>query len=129
MKKFAFIFALVLAAGCSIDQSKAKTAVEGLEQKLSTGDYAGTAPYFSDQMKVSETADQRVEKFKNLHDAVGDFVSMECISSKNATDPNDQPCVNLEYKVKHTKVTTTEDFTVVKEEGNYKISEYDIKQN
>jgi hypothetical protein len=128
-KKLAFIFVLLLAASCSLDQSRAKATVEALEQKINAGDYAATSQYYSEGMNSSESVDQRAEKFKKLHDVFGDFVSMECVSATNATDPNDQPCLNLEYKVKHTKMTSIEDFTIVSEGGSYKVTVHDIKQN
>ncbi|HMH09519.1 MAG TPA: hypothetical protein VK553_02335 [Candidatus Nitrosopolaris rasttigaisensis] len=128
MKKLALVFTLFVLAGCSIDQNKAKSAVEALEQRINTGDYAGATQYYSEQMNLNETPEQRAAKFKQLYDVVGDFVSMECLSAVNANDANDQPCVNLEYKVKRTKINTIEDFTVVKEEGKYKISDQNIKQ-
>jgi uncharacterized protein YceK len=131
MKKLAIIFAVVIA-GCSsvmkLDQQKAKDLVEALEQKINSGDYAGTTQYYSEVMNRNQTPDQLAEKFKKIKAAVGDFVSMECISCKNGTDENDMPCVNLVYTVKHTKVNTTEGFTVVREEGGYKVSLHDIAQ-
>ena len=79
-------------------------------------------------MSRSETTEQRVAKFKELHNVVGDFQSMECISAKDSTDENDIPCVFLRYKIKHTKITTIEDFMVEPEEGQYKIEMQNIQQ-
>jgi hypothetical protein len=130
MKKFAVILSLFVAGcvslGGKMDQAKAKAAVEALEQQISKGDYA-LSKFYSEQMNLSENDAQRADKFKKLHDAEGDFVSMECTSAANGTDPNDRSCVNLVYTIKHTKLTTIENFTVVDEGGDDKISVHDIK--
>jgi len=131
MKKLAFILAIFIT-GCTsvmkLDQQKAKDLVEALEQKINSGDYAATTQYYDEVMNRNQTPEQRAENFRKLHAAVGDFVSMECTSIKNGTDENDMPCVNLVYKIKHTKINTIESFTVIRNEGGYKVSVHDITQ-
>lgn len=131
MKKLAFILAIFIT-GCTsvmkLDQQKAKDLVEALEQKINAGDYAATTQYYDEVMNRNQTPEQRAENFRKLRAAVGDYVSMECTSVKNGTDENDMPCVNLVYKIKHTKINTIESFTVVREEGGYKVSVHDIIQ-
>jgi|GEM_PF-1281256 hypothetical protein len=131
MKKILILF-VILIAGCSwfkkLDPVKAKTVVEALEQKIGAGDYAGLSQYYSDEMNSSETTEQRADKFQKLHDAMGDFQSMECVYAKDSTDGNDINCVNLEYKVKHTKMTSVEDFIVIDAGTGYKVSMHMIRQ-
>jgi len=131
MKKYAVLFAVIIA-GCSwfnkLDTNKAKTVVEALEQKIAAGDYAGLSQYYSDEMNSSETTEQRADKFKKLKDAMGDFQSMECVYAKDSTDGNDINCVLLEYKVKHTKMTSIEEFMVIDAGTAYKVEMHMIKQ-
>lgn len=132
MKK-SFLFFIVLITGCflagyKVDPAKAKALIESLEQKIASGDYAGTAQYYGDVMNRSETTEQRVEKFKSLHDVLGDYQSMECISVKDTTDANDIPCLYLVYRIKHTKLTSIESFMVEVEEGQYKVEMHNINK-
>jgi hypothetical protein len=53
---------------------------------------------------------------------------MQCISVKDSTDLDDRPIVQLIYRVKRTKVTTLEAFSVVSQNGDYKVEQDDIKQ-
>ena len=53
---------------------------------------------------------------------------MQCISVRDSTDPDDRPIVMLIYKVKHTKLTSTEAYSVVSQNGDYKVESQDIKE-
>jgi len=131
MKKLSIILAALLCGCSSIthpDMTKAKTVVEALIQKENSGDYSGTAQYYTDDFNKSETPEARTDKFTKLHDALGDFVSAELIKASDSTDPNDFPCVELRYKVKHSKLNSIEEFTVIKEEGNLKVEQHTIAQ-
>jgi uncharacterized protein YcfL len=65
MKKLVLVFTLFVLAGCSIDQNKAKSSVEALEQKINAGDYAGATQYYSEQMNLNETPQQREAKLNS----------------------------------------------------------------
>ena len=108
---------------------KSKTMVEALIQKENSGDYAGTSQYYTDDFNKSETMEARTDKFKKLHDALGDYVSTELLKVTDSTDPNDFPCVELRYRVKHNKLNSIEEFTVIKEEGNLKVEQHTITQD
>lgn len=131
MKKLSIIL-VALLCGCSSvmhpDKEKSKAVVEALIQKENSGDYAGTSQYYTDDFNKSETIEARTDKFQKLHDALGDFISMELVKATDSTDPNDFPCVTLVYKVKHNKVNSLETFTVIKEEGNLKVEQQSIAQ-
>ncbi len=131
MKKL-FVLLTVFAIACfgcgKVDQGKAKTLVETLIHTIDSGDYAGTSKFYTDEFNAGESIDVRTQKYKDLKDAFGNFVSMECISVKDSTDPDDRPIVQLVYKVKHTKLTSLEAYTVVSQAGDYKVEQQDIKQ-
>jgi hypothetical protein len=115
--------------GCGkVDQNKAKTLVESLIHTIDSGDYAGTSKYYTDEFNAGESMDARTQKYKDLKDAFGNLTSLECISVKDSIDPDDRPIVMLVYKVKHTKLTSLEAYTVVSQAGDYKVEQQDIHQ-
>lgn len=129
MKKLAVILTALLCACSAImhpDKEKAKAVAEALIQKENSGDYAGTSQYYTDGFNKSEPIETRTSKFKDLHDALGDFKSMECIKATDTTDANDFPAIDLVYRVKHSKLNSIEEFTVITEEGKLKIEEHSV---
>ena len=131
MKK-TLIVITAFVCGCSAlvhpDQTKSKALVEALIQKENSGDYAGTSQYYTDEFNKSESIEARTDKFKRLHDALGDYKSMELVKVRDTTDANDFPAVDLIYRVKHTQLNSLEEFTVISEAGTYKVEEHGITQ-
>ncbi len=131
MKKL-FVLLAVFAVTCfgcgKVDQSKAKTLVEDLMKTIDKGDYAATSKFYTDEFNAGESVDARTQKYKDLKDAFGDIQSSECIRTKDSTDADDRPIVQFIYKVKHTKLTSLEAYTVVLQNGDYKIEQQDIRQ-
>ena len=131
MKKL-FLLLPVIAIACfgcgKVDQSKAKVLVENLIHTIDSGDYANTNKFYTDEFNAGESIDVRTQKYKDLKDAFGNLTSLECISVKDSTDSDDRPIVQLMYKVKHTKLTSMEAYTVVSQAGDYKIEQQDIRQ-
>ncbi len=131
MKKLVVISGIILIScwGCGkVDQTKAKALVETLIQKIDSGQYAETSNYYTDEFNAGESVDARTDKYKRLKEAFGNVQSIQCISVKDSTDPEDRPIVELLYKVKHTKLTSLEAYTVVSQNGSYRVEQQDIKQ-
>lgn len=121
-----------LICGCSSfkhpDINESKKVVEALIQKENSGDYSNMSQYYTDDFNQTESEQMRVDRFRSLHEALGDFVSDECVKSNDSTDLNDFPSVFLQYKVKHSKLTSVENFMVIREEGNLKVEQHNIVQ-
>ena len=131
MKKLFFIsgIAIITCYGCGhVDQPKAKALVVSLIQKIDSGKYNETSKYYTDEFNAGESLDARMAKYKELQEAFGNVVSIECISAKDSTDPTDRPIVQLMYRVKHTKLTSLEAYSVVSQNGDYKVEEQDVKK-
>jgi hypothetical protein len=131
MRKLMLIITAFIC-GCSSfkhpDMDKSKAVVETLIQKENSGDYAATTQYYTDDFNKSEPLDVRTTKFQQLHDALGDYISAACVKAVDSTDLNDFPSVYLEYKVKHSKLTSDERFMVIREEGSLKVELHNIMQ-
>jgi hypothetical protein len=127
MKKLPLFIGLLLC-GClgKMDNNKAKTIVEALIQKENSGDYQSMSQFYTNDFNEGEPVDSRTTKFKTLHDSFGDMTSMEALSVRDSTDPNELNCVYLVYRVKHAKMNTVEKFTVINDEGTYKVEQHSI---
>src|ERR1700743_2005251 len=122
MKNLLFILAAIVLFCCScgkVNSDKAKALVVSLIQKTDSGKYNETSAYYTDEFNAGESLDARIEKYKELKDAFGNVVSIQCISEKDSTDPDDRPIVQLLYRVKHTKLTSLEAYSVVSQNGSY----------
>jgi hypothetical protein len=132
MKKLFVILTVTTIAfwGCGkVEPNKAKALVESLIHKEDSGKYAETSNYYSEEFNQSASLEARTEKYQKLKEVFGDVVSMECIKVKgDTTDFNDRPILQLVYRIKHTKLTSLEAFTVVSQNGDYKVEQDDIKQ-
>jgi len=131
MKKLFIVLCIVCVAtwGCGhVDQTKAKALVVSLIQKIDSDKYDETSAYYTDEFNAGESLSVRIAKYKELQDAFGNVVSMQCISIKDSTDPDDRPIVKLMYRVKHTKLTSLEAYSVVSQNGDYKIEEQDVNK-
>ena len=129
MKYTPLVFATLLCSCSAIihpDINQSKTLVESLIQKENSGDYAGTSQLYTDGFNKSEPIESRTTKFKEMHDALGDLKSVECLKAVDSTDLNDFPSVYLKYRVKHSKLNSIEEFTVIKEEGSLKVEEHSV---
>jgi|SRR6185312_2947064 len=131
MKKLFVVLCILCVAtwGCGhVDQTKAKALVVSLIQKIDSGKYDETSAFYTDEFNAGESLSARIDKYKELKDAFGNVVSIKCISVKDSTDPDDRPIVKLMYLVKHTKLTSVEAYSVVSQNGDYKVEEQDVKK-
>jgi hypothetical protein len=131
MKKLFVVITVVVMAcsGCGkVEPNKAKALVVSLIQKIDSGKYDETSAYYTDEFNAGESLDARIEKYKKLKDAFGDVQSIDCISEKDSTDPTDRPIVQLQYRVKHTKLTSLEAYSVVSQNGDYKVESQDVEK-
>lgn len=131
MKKL-FVVLSIVAMGCiscgHVDQGKAKVLVENLIRTIDSGDYAATPKFYSEEFNASESLELRSAKYQTLKETFGDVQSMQCISVKDSTDITDRPIVQLVYKIQHTKLPSLEAFSVVSQNGDYKVEQHDITQ-
>jgi hypothetical protein len=123
MKKLLLLFLSITIFACntSIDENTAKTKVSELLELLKNHEYEKTNEYYTASLNESESVEARTKKFEQIESASGKIVSYECTkSSKQEADG--QSVVLLTYKVKCSNLTLTETFTVMMDEGEYKIA-------
>jgi hypothetical protein len=121
--------AIIACSGCGkVEPNKAKALVVSLIQKIDSGKYDQTSAYYTDEFNAGESLDVRVEKYKELKEAFGNVQTIDCISEKDSTDPDDRPIIKLKYRVKHTKLTSLEAYSVVSQNGDYKVEQQDVEK-
>lgn len=129
MKKILFITVLTaLATACSLEKpnlEKAKAVVENCLKAIDQGDVKTVRDeYYTSEFVKAETEEELTNKFNKLKEITGPITSMELTESKLETEMGEEACVHLVYNVKHTRVTTKEDFVVVIEGGKHKIGSH-----
>ncbi|MDQ3192946.1 MAG: hypothetical protein M3Q58_15265 [Bacteroidota bacterium] len=130
MKKLLLILLTISFFSCStepLDQTKSEEAIESLLQKISMEEYDKISDYYTDSFNSGEPIETRTEKFKALRNAMGAKQSHELIEAVHEANFAEQAKLNLTYKIKYSRVTAIEKFSVVNEDGAYKVARHDIK--
>ena len=115
---------LFILAGCAmkIDATKAQAMVENLLEDLKHEKYDDIEKYYSSASNDTEPLDKKIAKYNKLKDVTGSIQSYSLISSilKYDDDKNLNE-LELKYKVNCEKLTLTETFLIINDEGDYKI--------
>lgn len=129
MKKLAFVFMILIFAGCkdNYDYIKARDAAAKGMQLVKEQNYTELAKLYSYDFSNSETPERRIEKFNKIFDATGEIKEIKLIDTTGV-----QITENYEgtfrYKLHCTKVNVTAYFSILKERGDYVISKIRIEQ-
>jgi hypothetical protein len=129
MKKLViYAAAALLSAGCNLEKpnvEKAKVVVENCLRAIDEGDVKKVRDeYYTSEFVKAETEQELSHKFNKLKEIAGPITSIELKESTLETEMGEEACVHLVYLVKHTRVTTKEDFVVVIEGGKHKIGSH-----
>ncbi|MBL0342210.1 MAG: hypothetical protein IPP71_15650 [Bacteroidetes bacterium] len=130
MKNLIYLFLSILIVSCAakpMDVNEAKRVVEELIVKIDQEDFAAVEQLYSTEFNASEPMETKKEKLLQLKRALGKLKNMEFISSENVAEFGQPAKVILEYKVFHSKITSIETFSVVENEGGYKIGSHLVK--
>jgi hypothetical protein len=131
MKKIFFVLTVATIAwmGCGkVEPNRAKALVVSLIHTIDSGKYDKTSAYYTDEFNSGESLKARIQKYKDLKEAFGAVESIQCVSEKDSTDMFDRPIIYLVYKVNHTKLTSIEVYSVVSQNGDYKVEQQDIRK-
>ena len=128
-----FLISFLFFVSCGltkVDVRKAQETVENLLNDLKAENYQNLNLYFTDSSNETESLQWKTEKFKQLKDVAGAMKSFELTSSKQGESRDlEAPSVMFTYKVTFEKVILEENFTVIKDEGKYKITLQNIVNN
>ena len=108
-----------------LDEQTAKAKVEQFLELLKTHQYDKMKDFYSASFEESEPMDVKTQKLKNIESISGEVLTYEYISSERKEVDN-ETILYLKYKVKCSKLTLTETFGLIMEEGKYKITNHEI---
>lgn len=129
MRILAFI-TLLMIASCSqkpMDVDVAKELVERLITETDTENFDALPEIYSPAFNQSEPIDVKREKLLQLKDALGNVTGMEFLSSTLVEEFGQPRKLVIEYRVLHTKINTIEKFSVVEDEGGYRVASHSVE--
>lgn len=100
--------------------NKAVTCAESYLNAIKAGDLKTADTFYSNMYNDTESKEKRMEKMQKLMDGMGKIESFTLTDSVKKKSGDDR-IIELTYKVKHTRLATIEKYTIMKDEGNYKI--------
>jgi hypothetical protein len=121
---------LVMLSACEPekpDENAAQQRIQMLMEDISDNNYEGIGKHFTSAFNQNEPVEKKIEKYQQLKRVLGQLQSMEVVSSASEAKFGEKTKVLLQYRIKYDNATTLEDFTVVKDEGEYKIASHHIK--
>ena len=130
MKAIKYIFLLMVLVSCAekpMDQEQAKKVVEELIMKTDAEDFDAVSQLYTAEFNSSEPMDVKKEKLLQLKKVLGDVKSMEFVSATHVAEFGQPKKLVVEYKVLHSRITSIETFSVVEDEGGYKIASHSVK--
>ena len=132
MKKITVIALLFmsLCIGCGMNKpelANAKDLVDKLLADVKTDNFANLNKYYTDSFNDSQPLDLKTDKYKKLKEALGTIESYEFEVSKENNTIENLPALDLTYKVKYSRIPVKFMFTIIKDEGKYKITFQNIE--
>lgn len=104
-------------------QAAIKTADEAI-RLISDQQYDELTELCTSDFNNSEPEEVRREKISQIIKATGKVISYNLTDSIRENKTGEPKRIILKYKVKHDNTTTTETYTVVKEEGKYLLANF-----
>ncbi len=119
-----------LFLGCGMNKpevEKAKELAQKLLNDVKSENFTAINQYYTDSFNDSQPLDLKTDKYNKLKEALGALESFEFIGSKENNAIDNLPAIDLTYKVKYSRITVKFLFTIIKDEGKYKITFQNIE--
>lgn len=129
MRILFFAMLICLSAACTsekLDMTAATATAKSAVGYLGNKEFANLFALYAKDFAASEPADEREKKLGKIVDAVGAVEEMTLLDTVRVENVGEESYLVIKYKVKHSHTTTTETYTVIKEEGNYLLSDVTI---
>lgn len=130
MKYTLLVCSLLIFAACAekpLDENRAKSVAEEVIAAADAGDYAKVESLYAPSFLESEPMEIKKEKLERLRTTLGKVQSVEFLKSTSVAEFGQPLKLVLEYKVTHAGAVTIEKFSIVEEEGGYKIASYGVE--
>ena len=122
MKKIVVLFSLLIAAcaNMKLDEATAKSKVSEVLELLKNHQFEKAQELYTSTFQESEPLEPRIQKMQDIENVAGSILNYEFIES-HAKEVDNENMLLLKYKIKCSKVELTEIFSVIIEDGKYKI--------
>ena len=101
-----------------LDMNAARKTAEIAIQLIGAENYDELSKLYTPDFRDSEAKGMKEKKFSEIIHVIGKTEEFSIIDSSRVT-MEETDMIVLKYKVKHATATTTETYTIAKEEGNY----------
>lgn len=129
MKKI-FIAAFVLfISACStekLDMKAATSTAETAIKHIGNKEFNELFSLYAKDFAASEPQEIREKKLGKIIDAVGAVKQISLLDSIRVDNTGEESSIVIKYKVIHANTTTTESFTIIKEDGKYVLNDVNI---
>ncbi|HRG59438.1 MAG TPA: hypothetical protein PK323_10815 [Bacteroidia bacterium] len=129
MRKLIFAINLLLIIGCStekLDMNAATKTAEIAIKHIGNKEFNSLFELYAKDFAASESQEIREKKLGKIIEAVGKVEEMSLLDSIRIDNSGEESSIVVRYKVKHANTTTTESFTIIKEDGKYVLSDINI---
>jgi hypothetical protein len=127
IKKLLPFLLLVIACNSTPDLPGSKACVENYLDALKMADFETADQYYSDSYGLSDSKEDRLGKMRKLHEVLGEVVSYQLTDSLVEENFGEPTKIMLTYDVRHRKANTEEKYTVMKDEGNFRIVSQEVE--
>ena len=125
MKKILFVIIVSSLFSCSsekLDMNSAIKTAESAIQLIGAEKFDELSKLYTPDFREGEAKEVKEKKFSEIMKVIGKPVEYAILdSSRTLMDEVNR--IVLTYKVKHENATTTETYTIAKEEGSYLIAD------
>lgn len=115
---------------CTPEKLNEKEAVDVAEKLLVTLNeerYNEISAFCTNSFNTGETEEKRKLKYMELKNVLGNMQNFELLNTEHLTNMAEPAYIILTYKVVYQNAITQEIFTITQEDGNYKISDHNLR--
>jgi len=115
-------FTLAACMNEKLDMAAATKTAESAIQLIGDEKFDDLSQLYTKDFSNSEAKEEREKKFDQIIKVTGKTIAYNLTDSIIENNTGEESRLILKYKVKHANTSTTETYTVVKEEGKYLLS-------
>lgn len=129
MRKLLYLTLFLMICSCSskpMDTEAAKKVVEQLITAIDEENFNELDHLYTAEFNSSEPIEVKQEKLLHLKKILGNVTGMEFVSSTLVEEFGQPRKLVIEYRVLHTRIHSIETFSVVEDEGGYRVSSHSV---
>jgi hypothetical protein len=129
MRTLFFVSIIIFVSACSsekMDMAASMTSAESAVKHIGNKEFINLFGLYAKDFAASEPEVDRAEKLGKIIDAVGAVQELTLLDTLRIENTGEESSIVIKYKVKHANTTTTETYTVIKEDGKYLLSDVNI---